>query len=438
MYQITNKTIECNRKDGDKNNNTSDKNVRIIFSSIKGDEVNSLAQYLKIFSENSINLKHIESRASLNEHSGLEIFVECEPSENLNQVILSLESETSRIRILDNIDEIPSFPRCIQDLDQITKEIWSSGELEADHPGFTDEAYRKRRKYFTDVSNSYKSGQPLPRVEYTAEEIATWGSVFRKLIELYSTHACKEYNQIFPLLIEHCGFREDNIPQLEDVSNFLKRRTGFQLGPIAGLISVRDFLAALAFRIFHATQYIRHPSQPLYTPEPDICHELLGHVAFLADSNFAQFAQNIGLASLGASDEYVEKLGACFWVTFEFGLCTENVKLKAYGGGLLSSFGELQYAIEGKAEMRPFDPINAAKESLTITSYQPMYYVAENLKDVRDRMIQFSKTIPKKFGIHYNPYTQNIEVLTSKTQVQSLLENLHQQTDVLLDTLKRV
>lgn len=94
------------------------------------------------------------------------------------------------------------------------------------------------------------------------------GTVFMELHRLYLLHAVPEYMENWPELVKFCGYREDNVPQLQDVSSYLKRKTGFQLRPVAGYLSPRDFLSGLAFRVFHCTQYIRHSSDPFYTPEP--------------------------------------------------------------------------------------------------------------------------------------------------------------------------
>nr|CAD7455609.1 unnamed protein product [Timema tahoe] len=334
---------------------------------------------------------------------------------------------------------VPWFPRRIRDLDKFANQILSYGsELDADHPGFTDPVYRARRKYFADIAFHYKHGEPLPHVNYTQEETDTWGQVFRKLTKLYPSHACREHNHVFPLLIENCGYRENNIPQLEDISNFLKDSTGFTLRPVAGLLSSRDFLAGLAFRVFHSTQYIRHPSCPLYTPEPDVCHELLGHVPLLADPAFAQFSQEIGLASLGAPDDYIERLATCYWFTVEFGLCTQDGQVKAYGAGLLSSFGELQYCLSDKPERRVFDPIKTSLQKYPITEYQPVYYVAESFEDAKEKLIKYAQTIPRHFGVRYNAYSQSIELLDSKPQIEGLVQNITQEMQILLDALRKL
>ena len=118
---------------------------------------------------------------------------------------------------------------------------------------------------------------PIPRIEYTQDELDVWAAVWDQLEPAVEKFACDEYKKIMPMMATYCGYDRSAIPQQEDISSFLRRRTGFAMRPVAGLLSSRDFLSGLAFRVFFSTQYIRHDSMPLYTPEPDICHELLGH-----------------------------------------------------------------------------------------------------------------------------------------------------------------
>ncbi|KAM9700228.1 tryptophan 5-hydroxylase 2-like, partial [Menidia menidia] len=316
-------------------------------------QVGCLVRALQLFQEKRVNLNHIESRRSRRAPDQVEVYASCSCSQAEFSALLThlqthlhAQAEDTPPQVWaaeEDEDEVPWFPMKISELDQCSHRVLMYGsELDADHPGFKDEVYRQRRKYFVEVAMNYKHGQPIPRVQYTAEEVGTWGVVFRELTRLYPSHACREYLENLPLLRQHCGYRHDNIPQLEDVSRFLRERSGFTVRPVAGYLSPRDFLAGLAYRVFNCTQYVRHSTDPLYTPEPDTCHELLGHVPLLADPKFAQFSQEIGLASLGASDEDVQKLATCYFFTIEFGLCKQDGQLRAYGAGLLSSIGELR------------------------------------------------------------------------------------------------
>jgi len=413
------------------------------------EKIGALAEALRIFEANRVNLKHIESRPSKEEKGRYEFYVDCkgETKEKLLETIELIREKSTYLHILsrdqqnekDSIDSVPWFPRRIRDLDQFANRILSYGaELDSDHLGFTDEVYRARRKECADIAFNYKHGQPIPRVQYKEQEINTWGTIFNKLTKLYPTHACDEFNHIFALLRENCGYRADNIPQLEDVSNFLKDCTGFTLRPVAGLLSSRDFLAGLAFRVFHSTQYIRHWSRPDYTPEPDVCHELLGHVPLFADPDFADFSQEIGLASLGASDDYIKKLATLYWFTVEFGLCKQHDEIKAYGAGLLSSFGELEYCLTDKPDVRLFEPDKAADQEYPVTAFQPIYFVSESFKISKDKLSAYASKIPKPFSLRYNPYTQTVETITNKSQIVHIVRDLKNEINVLEDALKKI
>ncbi|BES98597.1 Biopterin-dependent aromatic amino acid hydroxylase [Nesidiocoris tenuis] len=420
------------------------KSTCLYFTPKENDEVGALVRHLELFKKHNVNLLHIESRPSIRFSDRYEFMVECAPGGNLGSAVEELQRTSQYFSIIsrnhkNNRGTVPWFPVRIRELDRFANQILTYGaELDADHPGFTDPVYRSRRKYFADIAYHYKYGEPIPRVDYTKEETETWGKVFSQLVKLYPTHACKEHNHVFPLLIENCGYREDNIPQLQDISDFLKDCTGFTLRPVAGLLSSRDFLAGLAFRVFHSTQYIRHPSLPLYTPEPDVCHELLGHVPLFADPEFAQFSQEIGLASLGAPDDYIEKIATCYWFTVEFGICRQAEGLRAFGAGLLSSFGELTYCLSDKPTLKPFNPEVTALQKYPITEYQPIYFVSESFEDAKEKMIKYAQTIPRKFGVRYNAYTQSIEVLDSKQQVQELLHKASADLHFLSDTLRKI
>ncbi|KAM6896060.1 phenylalanine-4-hydroxylase [Lycodopsis pacificus] len=409
------------------------------------EEVGALARGLRLFEEKGINLTHIESRPSRmnKEHFEFFISVDASCSQALDEVIESLRTQISgpvhELSRNKQKDTVPWFPNDIQDLDRFANQILSYGsELDSDHPGFTDSVYRARRKEFADIAFNYRHGQIVPRVEYTEEEKVTWGTVFKELKTLYPTHACHEHNRVFPLLEKYCGYRQDNVPQLEDVSRFLQSCTGFRLRPVAGLLSSRDFLAGLAFRVFHSTQYIRHSSKPRYTPEPDICHELLGHVPLFADSSFAQFSQEIGLASLGAPDEFIEKLATVYWFTVEFGLCKQGSEIKAYGAGLLSSFGELQYCLSDEPKVLPFDPAKTSLQKYPITEYQPVYFVADSFEDAKEKVRKFAATIPRPFTVRYNPYTQSIEVLDNTQQLRNLADCINSEVGKLCEALRKL
>ncbi|KAI3377177.1 hypothetical protein L3Q82_009093 [Scortum barcoo] len=459
MKQVTFRKIHENQDNRSISTGTptsSQTGVATIIFSLKN-EVGGLVKALKLFQEKHVNLIHIESRKSKRRNSDFEIFVDCDTDhEQLKELTQLLKTHTDVVEIspFDNStlpDEdmagVPWFPKKISDLDLCANRVLMYGsELDADHPGFKDNIYRKRRKYFADLAMSYKHGDPIERINFTTEEVRTWGVVYRELNKLYPSHACKEYLKNLPLLTEYCNYSEDNIPQLEDVSHFLRERSGFIIRPVAGYLSPRDFLAGLAFRVFHCTQYVRHSSEPLYTPEPDTCHELLGHVPLLAEPSFAQFSQEIGLASLGASDDAVQKLATCYFFTVEFGLCKQDSKLRAYGAGLLSSISELKHALSGKAHILPFDPMVTCNQECMITTFQQAYFVSQSFEEAKDKMRsllrcicrEFAKTIRRPFTVRYNPFTQSVDVLKDTNIVSGMVKDIRHELDIVEDALNRL
>src|SRR3954464_5481491 len=211
--------------------------------------------------------------------------------------------------------------------------------LGQDHPGFHDEAYRARRNEIAAAAMAWTEGEPVPRIAYNDAENGIWATVSRELHVKHEKYACREYLEAKAAL----GLPEDRVPQLDEVTARLAPLTGFEDHPAAGLVALREFYGSLAERVFHSTQYVRPPSEPLYTPEPDIIHEVIGHGNMLASPRFAELKRLAGDAARRVeTDEGLQFIADVFWFTLEFGVVWEDGELRAYGAGILSSYGEIE------------------------------------------------------------------------------------------------
>ncbi|MBW2735185.1 MAG: phenylalanine 4-monooxygenase [Deltaproteobacteria bacterium] len=254
-------------------------------------------------------------------------------------------------------------------------------QLDPDHPGFRDAAYRARRNAIAQIGLDHRPGSQVPEVDYTAQDHAVWQEVWRSLKAAHAEHACKDYLEHAKLL----ALPHDRIPQLWEVSERTQELSGFRLEPVAGLVHPKVFLSTLGDDVFLSTQYIRHHSTPLYTPEPDVVHELIGHAAMLASERFTKLTRLIGKAAKSApDDEALERLGRVYWFTIEFGVLREAGALKAYGAGLLSSAGELQAMHQ--AELRPFDIAAMEAQDYDVTQYQPLLYCADSFEEMVQKL----------------------------------------------------
>lgn len=268
--------------------------------------------------------------------------------------------------------------------------------LGADHPGFSDQQYRARRNAIAALALGYTPGQPIPHAEYTDAEHQVWRTISRELTPKHCRYAVREFLQGQ----EELRVPTDHIPQLEDVGDLLQPLTGYRYFPAAGLVPLRQFYCVLSDDRFFSTQYIRHYSQPLYTPEPDIVHEVIGHANTLADPTLASLYRAAGRAARRVhSDAALEFVSHVFWFSLEFGVCYQDAaggapareKLRTYGAGILSSYGEIDEFRD--VQIRPLDIAQMGTQTYDIGHYQPLLFAGRSMAEVVDVVGGFFDTV---------------------------------------------
>lgn len=227
--------------------------------------------------------------------------------------------------------------------------------------------------------------------KYTPDDHKVWGEIFAKRMEQLSGYG----SRVFLDGSRAINLRPDRVPLLSDVNARLKSLTGWSSHGVPGYLPPKAFFAFLAQRQFPTTVTVRPRSMMNYLPEPDIIHDVFGHVPLHADPVFADFLQTYGQAALHTNDpHHTERLARLFWFTVEFGLIREDGKIKLYGSGLISSEGEGHHALESpNVDRRTFDMETVCDTAFEIDHYQPILYVLDSFEQLRDAMTTYAERL---------------------------------------------
>lgn len=226
--------------------------------------------------------------------------------------------------------------------------------------------------------------------DYTPDQHEVWGLLYHRRMNQLMTDG----SRVFLDGAKVIGLRQDRVPDLSDVNARLSKITGWNAVPVSGFLPAREFFECLSVRKFPTTITVRTREQMDYLPEPDIFHDVFGHVPLHADPAFADFLQSYGrIACAARNDEDVVRMTRLFWFTVEFGLVREDGRVKVYGSGLISSHGDSANALGPKCERRPFSLDAVFNQAFEIDHLQDVLFVVESfdqlfagVKEAEDRI----------------------------------------------------
>jgi phenylalanine-4-hydroxylase len=221
-----------------------------------------------------------------------------------------------------------------------------------------------------------------PWDSYSSEDHRTWATLFRRQLELLPGRACREHLEA----VEAFGMSADAIPRFDEINEVLNAATGWTIIGVEGLLPELTFFEHLANRRFPVTWWIRRPDQIDYIAEPDLFHDLFGHVPLLYNPVFGDYMQAYGRGGVkahGFGEEALAALTRLYWYTVEFGLIDTPEGLRIYGAGIVSSKGESIHCLESPAPNRiGFDLERLMRTRYRIDTYQKTYFVIDSFEQL--------------------------------------------------------
>jgi phenylalanine-4-hydroxylase len=218
---------------------------------------------------------------------------------------------------------------------------------------------------------------------YTEEQHCVWAQLVERVYPELEKHAAREYLEGFDII----GLQRDCLPHLGSISARLEPRTGWNSTPVSGFLPAPAFFEMLASRRFPTTTWLRSKESLEYTPEPDIFHDVFGHVPMHAHAVFADFLQHYGRVCAAISDGAVlEKLGRLFWYTVEFGVIRQDGEIKVYGSGLISSHGECMNVIEGRCAIHDFSLDEVLRTPVKVDELHQLLFAVDDFEQIYDAM----------------------------------------------------
>lgn len=224
--------------------------------------------------------------------------------------------------------------------------------------------------------------------KYTAEQHDVWSELVRRRLPQIQEHACLEYIKGYDTI----GLNHERLPNLAAITERLKPRTGWSTTAVSGFLPANAFFEMLEARMFPTTTWLRGRDALAYIPEPDIFHDVFGHVPMHAHRVFADFLQHYGSVCAHIKDtQALERLGRLFWYTVEFGLIRQDHKIKVYGSGVISSHGECTNVIEGGCEVRDFSLDEVLETPVKVDELQKVLFAIESFEQIYEAMHEAEK-----------------------------------------------